>query len=175
MSGEHDSKDFTLLGYDMHRHDCLLQTTETSAYGMAVYSKVQHQDQVIHTHTDIIPAVVVIEYATINLPSWDLCVIGVYASPKVVQKKVNTYLMERMASCRGRQVIVLGEFNVDLKKKEVPFQALKDMKQHIQAPTTDYMSILDHIYTNIVDIQTGVFESYFSDHKPVWIKLKRPN
>jgi endonuclease/exonuclease/phosphatase family metal-dependent hydrolase len=91
------------------------------------------------------------------------------------QKKVNTYLMERMASCRGRQVIVLGDFNVDLKKKEVPFQALKDMKQHIQAPTTDYMSILDHIYTNIVDIQTGVFESYFKDHKPVWIKLKRPN
>jgi hypothetical protein len=37
------------------------------------------------------------------------------------QKKVNTYLMERMASCRGRQVIVLGDFNVDLKKKEVPF------------------------------------------------------
>ena len=79
MSGKHDSKDFTLLGYDMHRHDCLLQTTATSAYGMAVYSKVQHQDQVIHTHRDIIPAVVVIESATINLPSWDLCVIGVYA------------------------------------------------------------------------------------------------
>ena len=65
--------------------------------------------------------------------------------------------MERLASCRGRQVIVVGDFNVDLKKKEVPFQALKDMRQHIQVPTTDYMSILDHIYTNIVDIQTGVF------------------
>ena len=81
--------------------------------------------------------------------------------------------MERLASCRGHQVIVVGDFNVDLKKKEVPFQALKDMKQHV--PTTDYMSILDHIYTNIVDIQTGVFESYFTDHKPIWIKLKRPN
>ena len=69
----------------MHRHDCLLQTIATWAYGMAVYSKVQHQDQVIHTHRDIIPAVVVIESATINLPSWDLCVIEVYASPKESQ------------------------------------------------------------------------------------------
>lgn len=51
LSGKHDSKDFTLLGYDRHRHDCLLQATVTSAYGMAVYFKVQHKDQVIHTHT----------------------------------------------------------------------------------------------------------------------------
>ena len=60
FSGKHDSKDFTLLGYDMHRYDCLLQTIATSAYGMAVYSKVQHKDQVIHTHREILPAVGVI-------------------------------------------------------------------------------------------------------------------
>jgi hypothetical protein len=85
LSGKHDSKDFTLLGYDMHRHDCLLQTIATTAYGMAVYSKVQHKDQVIHTHREILPAVGVIEFVTINLPSWDLCVIEVYASPKESQ------------------------------------------------------------------------------------------
>ena len=47
-------------------------------------------------------------------------------------------------------------------------------KQWISSYTTDYKTVFDHIYTNIpishlhVDIQAGVLETYFTDHKAVW-------
>ena len=43
--------------------------------------------------------------------------------------------------------------------------------QLINKCTTDYGSLLDHIYTNIPDRRqsSGVLESYFSYHKPVFV------
>ena len=46
--------------------------------------------------------------------------------------------------------------------------------QLITEPTTNYGSILDRVYTNIQDavIHVGVLESYFSDHKPIYLCIK---
>ena len=55
---------------------------------------------------------------------------------------------------------------------ELPTNKFK-YKQLVQEPTTNYGSCLDYtcIYTNIQSTQIGVLESYYSDHKPVWIAL----
>ncbi len=39
--------------------------------------------------------------------------------------------------------------------------------------TTDYKTRIDHIYTNIPEKvkNSGVLESYFSDHKPIFVSL----
>ena len=50
------------------------------------------------------------------------------------------------------------------------------IKQWISSYTTDRKTILDHLYTNIpdllVDIPTGVLETYFTDHKAVWASFR---
>jgi endonuclease/exonuclease/phosphatase (EEP) superfamily protein YafD len=46
-------------------------------------------------------------------------------------------------------------------------------KQLINEFTTDYKTQIDHIYTNIPERvkNSGVLESYFSDHKPIFVSL----
>ena len=48
------------------------------------------------------------------------------------------------------------------------------LEQILDSVTSNYVTILDHIYTNIdksMINSCGVLESYFSDHKPVFISL----
>lgn len=47
------------------------------------------------------------------------------------------------------------------------------LKQLIVQPTTAYGTILDHVYTNIATEKT--LESYYSDHKPVFIIIAKNN
>ena len=77
-----------------------------------------------------------------------------------------------MSALEGSLVVLLGDFNVDLLKRQSSpmLDVLPGYNQCIATQTTDYHSLLDHIYTNVHQdhIQTGVFESYFTDHKPIW-------
>ena len=76
--------------------------------------------------------------------------------------------------------IILGDFNVNLNKngsdKNTLCKYLIEEKQYVQLinqMTTDYKTQIDHIYTNIPErVKTsGVLESYFSDHKPIFASL----
>ena len=75
-------------------------------------------------------------------------------------------------------VIILGDFNVNLNEnasdKNTLCKYLIEEKQYVQVInqfTTDYKTIIDHICTNIPETvkNSGVLESYFSDHKPILI------
>lgn len=72
----------------------------------------------------------------------------------------------------------MGDFNLDfLQVKMLPnhLRATYSLYQLINSATTNYDTVLDHVYTNIdkslISI-SGVLESYFSDHKPVFIALQ---
>ena len=47
--------------------------------------------------------------------------------------------------------------------------------QHIKDYTTVYETIIDHIYTNIpvYCVNVGILETYYSDHKAIWIAVKK--
>jgi endonuclease/exonuclease/phosphatase family metal-dependent hydrolase len=77
-------------------------------------------------------------------------------------------------------VIVLGDFNVNLTEnssdKNKLCKYLIEEKQYVQLineMTTDYKTQIDHIYTNIPERvkNSGVLESYYSDHKPVFVSV----
>ena len=77
-------------------------------------------------------------------------------------------------------VIMLGDFNVNLNentpKKNTLCKYLIEEKKYVQLisqVTTDYKTRIDHIYTNIPERvkNSGVLESYFSDHKPIFVSL----
>lgn len=45
--------------------------------------------------------------------------------------------------------------------------------QLIEQYTTDYRTQIDHIYTNVPQLiqSAGTLESYYSDHKPIFISI----
>ena len=76
------------------------------------------------------------------------------------------------------QIIAVGDFNEDLFKIEGnksildTFQKL-GFTQSVQHPTTDYGSLLDHVYSrSIEDIATDVQDAYYSDHDKVFCFFK---
>ena len=78
-------------------------------------------------------------------------------------------------------VVFIGDFNVDLLETSSDNNKLtrymiqqKGYTQLIKEHTTDYQSLIDHIYTNVPQlvITSGVLESYHSDHKPIFICLR---
>lgn len=76
--------------------------------------------------------------------------------------------------------IIIGDFNVDALEsnegKQLHNLLLTTFKyqQLIHTYTTDYRTALDHIYINASALiaGSGVLESYFSDHKPIWISIR---
>ena len=74
--------------------------------------------------------------------------------------------------------LIVGDFNVDLTEQSnirTMNQLLPNYRQLVTDPTTDYQSIIDHVYTDIpaegIDCFTG--ESFFSDHKPIFVTLTK--
>jgi endonuclease/exonuclease/phosphatase (EEP) superfamily protein YafD len=77
-------------------------------------------------------------------------------------------------------VIILGDININFMEnasnKNSICKYLIEEKQYVQLInqiTTDYKTQIDHIYTNVPERvkNSGVLESYFSDHKPIFVSL----
>jgi len=70
---------------------------------------------------------------------------------------------------------ICGDFNIDL-TREPDHKIIKMMHSHglrqlVVQPTTDYGSLLDHVYTNVRDISIYVRDCYFSDHDYVMMNI----
>ena len=110
----------------------------------------------------------------------NLHVIGIYRSSSNVSlaKFIDAlnYLHDSKLKTPDTPVVLLGDFNVNLLEKasvEVEVEE-RGYTQLIKQYTTDYRSLIDHIYTNIPNFvkSSGVLESYYSDNKPLFISLK---
>jgi hypothetical protein len=80
---------------------------------------------------------------------------------------------------KGTNICIMGDFNVDwhdilCTNALYTLLCVKyNLEQHIRQSTTNNLTCIDHIYTNFPprNIQTGVFETYYTHHKAVWIAL----
>ena len=71
---------------------------------------------------------------------------------------------------------ITGDFNINwlVETDRRPLYNLlvrgNHYKQFISTYKTDNNTVIDHIYTNIsnIDIQADVLATYFTDHKAVW-------
>ena len=119
-----------------------------------------------------------------NHPVNNLHIVGIYRSTSKVRitwfidalKHLHSTILDNP----NTPVIFLGDFNVNLNEnasdKNTLCKYLIEEKQYVQVInqfTTDYKTIIDHIYTNIPERvkNSGVLESYFSDHKPIFVLL----
>jgi endonuclease/exonuclease/phosphatase (EEP) superfamily protein YafD len=73
-------------------------------------------------------------------------------------------------------IILTGDFNCDIRTNEnnsvSNFLLSKGFRQFIHKSTTDYGSVLDHVYVSKSDVlAVDIIDTYFSDHDTVIVTL----
>ena len=105
-----------------------------------------------------------------------IVLICMYLSPSV-NKKAAVKCIEKLlcdVSDLDDKVIIVGDFNEDLLSDTGDKSILNCLqncgfKQHVYKATTDYGSLLDHVYTRKVkDVGIDVLDTYYSDHDRVF-------
>ena len=168
-------------GFTLYRND-YNQSPTRSCYGSAVYVRNQIHCRVIPHRFNFNEVEITIMVTDQLIPN--LHVIGIYRSNSNVNLRkfidALNYLLDSKLTTPDIPLILLGDFNVNLLQKTSEQKALtkclieeRGYTQLIKQYTTDYRSLIDHIYTNVPHIvkSSGVLESYYSDHKPVFISL----
>ena len=173
---------YNMKGFTLYRND-YNQCPIRSCYGSTVYVKNHFDCTEIpcrFNFNGVEITIMVIEPVTLNLH-----VIGIYRSSSNVNltKFIDAlnYLHDSKLTNPDISVVLLGDFNVNLLEKASEQKAQtrclveeRGYTQLIKQYTTDYRSLIDHIYTNIPHFvkSSVVLESYYSDHKPLFISLK---
>lgn len=106
---------------------------------------------------------------------FDVIVVTGYSSPQTKTSTLGQIIESLLIDYYTDKTIFIGDFNVDNSKPNF----LRDIMniygfQTIFSEstiTTDYASQLDVIFTNFDCMRFGVYESYFSDHKPVFLEI----
>ena len=176
-----DNALYEIPGFQLFRNDFMQHGTRTP-YGTAVYVKtdVQLMSQPLRCNYNDVEMTLI----KVNQPVHNLHIIGIYRSTSKVKiaSFINAlkHLHCAFLNDPNTPVIMLGDFNVNLNEiasdKNTLCKYLIEEKQYVQLinqVTTDYKTQIDHIYTNIPEriTNSGVLESYFSDHKPIFISL----
>jgi len=160
-------------------------TGQRPHYGLAVYSKLPVlnicQPVTFATTFGSVECALVQIPLTANITLSSACI---YRRPSsdishlktAISQILSTLQSYQSASTQTHYVLIMGDFNLDwcLQSTQSTMSALlPGYRQLVTEYTTDYRSIIDHIYTNIPShaIQCTTAESYFSDHKLVIASL----
>ena len=168
---------YYIPGYDLFRNDNSDPSNASRPYGgTAVYSKIPYLPG--YPCCNNVHGIEITVIKITSLADWTI--IGIYRSPKVPIRQLCLAIAEILSSITPENnIIILGDFNINwlVETERRPLCNLlvrdKHYKQLISTYTTDNKTVIDHIYTNIshLDIQAGVLETYFSDHKTVWVSF----
>lgn len=109
-----------------------------------------------------------------------------YFNVLILTTKTSTMCAQNILTqllCRdllGKPLVLVGDFNIDV--QTTPGTSFKlfmienfGLRYLHTSVTTDYGSIIDHMYTSIPlfdIISWGTLETYYSDHKPFFVSLK---
>ena len=169
--------DYSLNGYTLHRYDSpQKEICDRPAHGLALYvqNSLFVRDIVKITEGNM-------QFFALDVPcthSW-VTLLFIYFPPKETLKKVVQALQNVVAEIRrAHPLIIAGDTNFDAdisRKFKDSMLAVFGLKYLTTSVTTDYNSTLDHIYTDLKmdEIHSwGTLESYYSDHKPLFVAIK---
>lgn len=164
---------YDIAGYVLFRNDNLNSSNGSRSYGgTAVYSKIPYLPGYPYCHNIHGVEITVIKLARFE----DWTIIGIYHSPNVPVRQLYEAITEVLNNISPDNNIITGDFNinwlVETDRRPLYNLLVRDnhYKQFISTYTTDNNTVIDHIYTNIsnIDIQADVLETHFTDHKAVW-------
>ena len=144
---------------------------EQSAHGIVVYQRENTDARHFTMETSF-----GVEYTLFNFGE-DVVICFVYCRPRHANiSNINNFLFRVKSHVAEKHtLIMMGDFNFDAAENLTLRQLFRDIlgvTQLIDTVTTDYDSCLDHIYTNVPSRRLksfGVMESYYSDHKPIYL------
>jgi exonuclease III len=153
------------------------ESNRRPAHGIAIYSK--HLFQCDFPSNESFEGIEIAISRTTAMA--DLAIINVYKPPNKPTKQLCELLLSiHKKHIKDSKVVVMGDFNIDWNKETPDKNRLHklmvqqlDYKQVVTDPTNDYGSTIDLIFTNIDNFQCGTLETYFSDHKAIWISLSQ--
>ena len=166
---------YPIEGYELFRNDDI-SNVNRPYHGTAIYSKVTMLNG--YPCARNYHGIELTITKTVEHP--DLIIIGIYRSPRVVLSSLLTAIRTTLVENSSSQVIFMGDFNINW-LDEVERRSLYNVminqngfEQLISSCTTDNGTLIDHLYTNLIeeDVQAGTLETYFSDHKAIWASVK---
>ena len=106
-------------------------------------------------------------------------IVGVYRSPAVSIRELCSAIKETVEALPTQLNIFIGDFNVNwfnTLQRALLYNLFirdSDYRQLVTCCTTDSKTCIDHIYTNLPELQISnqVLETYVSDHKAVCVIL----
>jgi hypothetical protein len=167
---------YQIQGYHLIRNDqCTTSTSERPPHGLLIYVK----DDVLIKSTDSFSSQN-FEFVLLNVARElsEMQVVVLYKSPKMSDSAFRTMLTEKLIPhvVPHKPLVILGDLNIDvLKYHRGVLQYLYDKlncRLRLNEPTTDNLSALDLIITNI-DATVGTVETYWSDHKIIYCCTER--
>ena len=173
---------YEINNFKLFRNDFCIESNVATAYGTAFYIK--NSIKCICEPYRCNFNEVEITVCVIHEPIPNLHIIGIYRSKAKVNLQnfvtaINHVLDEIFCYQNTAPTIILGDYNIDLMDQcssqcKTLMNCLVNQRGYTQVLnqyTTDYRTQIDHIYTKVPnDVQSvGVLESYYSDHKPVYV------
>lgn len=151
----------------------MLPDEKTTGKGTIIYASNQidveslgNFDRKDSTHTDI-------TVCKLN----DIIIINMYKSQQATIESFKKTLKKIKQYMREPNVVVCGDFNDDLIASDSTTKTFMD-KYELKLlsppiPTTDYGTCIDGVFGRLRDYSCAVtvYESYFSDHKPLVIRI----
>ena len=159
-------------------HESNNATQHRPYYGLAIYSKYPLK----HMNWLTLQKDIQVFFCTLDTGYLPVQLTFLYVPPKFQslanQKFIFDEVISSLQDISDMMTIICGDFNYDLfHEKTLKDYVLKSyhIYQVIDEVTTGYGTLLDHMYTNIPTenlLSVGALESYYSDHKPVFMSFK---
>jgi hypothetical protein len=176
-----NDRDYCIKGYCLIRNDQIgYDPCKRPPHGLAIYVKydiIITQDK--KYSSDTLEFIMI----TTSLNLIETQIIFLYKSPQMSDSNLTSCLNQELIPylIPSKQLVIIGDFNIDTSLKHHIVNELCDMfscKMLINECTTDHMSMLDLVFSNVefsnVDdaVSVGTCETYWSDHKIVFLHMK---
>lgn len=166
--------------------ECSSSHDRSTKSNLLIYYKFHDQQFKIISHYALNHPQISIAYYSMCLPlinSHQLHFIALYRSPvreclDFFFEQLNAALQhfETIRFSSASPLIVVGDFNIDMLKSTLESRRLDSLfvkfncRQIIDRQTSNYGSLIDHVWTNIMSLNIEYLESFWSDHIPVCIR-----
>ena len=161
--------DYGLTNYSMCRNDQQKRSAHRPSHGLAIYNNIETTNvlsqEKYSSHN--------FEYILnrINFHGKFIQVVVFYISPKCDMETFNTVILNLQKTLMfNSPFILIGDTNLHIKdssakNKIYTMEKMLKFKQFMSEITSDYSTVLDHIYFNIDLKSIGTIDNYWSDHK----------
>ena len=168
LHGADNDSDFAIEGYHLIRNDQIESSADKRPpHGIAVYVR----DNITVTKQKMYTSAT-LEFILITTyhPMIELQILFLYKSPHMPDNKLYSSLNEKLLPYLklSQPLVIIGDFNINGfdKPRTILNRIGKTFscKMLMNQSTTDYMSMLDLIFSNVAGV-VGTCETYWSDHK----------